>query len=91
MYFEPIVCTVDEAKRNAAHQQKQMQSYDAELKVLYKRLHELEWAENPEYSQELCELREQIYRLEDSADYCERYMDYWLKQAEWARTREETA
>ena len=89
MYFEPISCTVEEAKRNATYQQELMQSYDTELRPLYKRLHELEWLGEPEYSEELNELRERISRLEDSADNCERYLDYWQKQAEWAEAREE--
>lgn len=89
MLFEPVNCSIAEAKRNAAYQQELMQSYDAELQPLYKRLHQLEWLCEPGYSEELNELRERISRLEDTAHSCERYLDFWQKQAEWAEIREE--
>lgn len=91
MLFEPIDCTVEEAERNAKEQYEQMCEFDSELQPLYTRLHELESICDSQYYEEECQLKERIYRLEDCADKCDRYYDYWLKQAEWARAREEIA
>lgn len=91
MLFEPVDCTVEEAERNAKEQYEQMCKFDSELKPLYARLHELESICDPQYEEEENKLRDSIYWLEESADERERYYDYWLKQAEWARAREEIA
>lgn len=88
MLFEPIECTVEEAERQAESQYEQMCEFDSELKPLYARLHELENICDSQYYEEECELRERIRILENCADHCDRYYDYWLKQAEWAKNRE---
>ena len=91
MLFEPIDCAVEEAERNAEEQYRLMSECDSRLQSLYSRLRELENICDPQFSYEINILRDRIYWLEEKADEHERYNDYWLKQAEWARAREEIA
>lgn len=91
MLFEPIDYTVEEAEINAAEQYKLMSECDSQLRSLYSRLREIENICDPQFSYEINILCDRIYWLEEKADEHERYNDYWLKQAEWARAREEIA
>ncbi len=89
MYFEPVNCAVKEAEEIAEAYHKKMCEADNELQPLYKRLHKLEEICDNQYADEENELREKIYALEEVANKYDRYWDYWVRQAQWARERAE--